>query len=148
MKTLNDNRKICAMTMIEVLTILAALMVLAAIILPGLYTPHVHAYRIQCVNNLKQVGLATRVWAGDHDDKYPTAVSLPNGGALELMTGPNAWKNFQVMSNELSTPKVLLCPKETDRDRFLATNFALLNNSNLSFFVGVDATETNAQMLL
>jgi len=138
-----------AMTLIEVLMVLAVLMILAAVFLPALLQPRPHyAYRIQCVNNLKQVGLATRVWEGDNNDKYPTAVSVTNGGAMELMTGPNAWKNFQVMSNELSTPKVLLCPRETDRDRFLATNFLHLNNSNLSFFVGIDAAETNVNALL
>jgi competence protein ComGC len=138
-----------AMTLIEVLMVLAVLMIMAAIFLPGLLQPRPHyAYRIQCVNNLKQVGLATRVWEGDNNDRYPTAVSVTNGGAMEMMTGPNAWRNFQVMSNELSTPKVLFCPKETDKDRFVATNFTFLNNSNLSFFVGVDAAETNVNSLL
>jgi len=53
-----------------------------------------------------------------------------------------------VMSNELSTPKVLMCPAESDSQRFSATNFTFFNNSNLSFFVGVDAAETNASSLL
>jgi hypothetical protein len=88
------------------------------------------------------------VWEGDHNDKYPAAVSVTNGGAMELMSGPNAWKYFQVMSNELSTPKVLLCPMESDPQRFVATNFEFLNNSNLSFFVGVDAAETNVNSIL
>jgi len=48
----------------------------------------------------------------------------------------------------LSTPKVLFCPAESERNRFVATNFEQLNNSNLSFFVGVDATETNALSIL
>jgi hypothetical protein len=67
---------------------------------------------------------------------------------MEYTTGPNAWKNYQVMSNELSTPKVLMCPAETDPHRFLATNFTYLNNSNLSFFVGVDANETVTNAIL
>jgi hypothetical protein len=52
------------------------------------------------------------------------------------------------MSNELSTPKVVICPDETDRARFCATNFTDFNNSNISFFVGVDANETLPQSLL
>jgi hypothetical protein len=68
---------------------------------------------------------------------------------MEFTTGLNAWRHFQIMSNELSTPKVLFCPAETDRTRFIATNFTWLNNSNLSFFVSVDASnETYPQTIL
>jgi prepilin-type processing-associated H-X9-DG protein len=150
MKNSNDTKAIGGMTLIEVLMVLAALMILAALMLPGFLAPrHVgRAPRIQCVNNLKQIGLATRIWEGANNDKYPTAVSITNGGAMELMSGPNAWRNFQVMSNELSTPKVLFCGAETDKDRFVATNFTFFNNSNISFFVGVDANETNGLSLL
>lgn len=134
--------------MIELLVVMLVTFILAFIILPGLGNRPVHAYRIQCVNNLKQDGLAFRIWEGDNGDRYPMAVPGANGGSMGFLTGPNAFRTFQVMSNELSTPKVLLCPKETDKDRFLATNFTAFCNSNISFFVGVDATETNASMIL
>jgi hypothetical protein len=69
---------------------------------------------------------------------------------MEFLSGQNAFRTFQVMSNELETPKVLLCPKElqTTKDRFLATNFSAFCNSNISFFVGVDAAEVNPMMIL
>jgi hypothetical protein len=69
-----------------------------------------------------------------------------NGGTMEFITGPNAWRHFQVMSNELSTPKVLICPGE--RNRKWATNFVAFGDANLSYFVGVDASETNVQSFL
>lgn len=133
--------------MVELLGVLAAIAILLALYLSTL-PRRVPVMRINCVNNLKQVGLSTLVWEGDNYDKYPTAVSATNGGAMEFTTGPNAWRNFQVMSNELSTPKVVICPDETDRFRFTATNFTYFNNSNISFFVGVDANETLPQALL
>ena len=64
------------------------------------------------------------------------------------------------MSNELSTPKVLVCPQETDASRTCATTFSNLrqtappgvvsftNDFNLSYFVGVDADQTYPTMPL
>jgi prepilin-type processing-associated H-X9-DG protein len=76
------------------------------------------------------------------------AISETNGGTMEF-TGANAWRHFQIMSNELSTPRILWCPTETDPNRFRGTNFIWLNNSNLSFFVGVDVSnDLNPQMIL
>ena len=138
-----------AMTLLELLVVLAVIAVLAALILPSvLRPPHDGSMHIQCVNNLKQEALAFRIWEGDNNDKYPMAVSRTNGGAMEFTSGPNVFRHFQVMSNELSTPKVLICPQETDKVRFVATNFDYFSNSNISYFVGLDAAETNPAMIL
>ena len=137
-------------TLVELFVVMAVTFILVAMILPATTRTSHCSLQIQCANNLKQTGLAFRIWEGDHGDKYPMAVPSAgtNGGSMELLTGPNVFRTFQVMSNELSTPKVLLCPLETDRDRFLATNFTAFCNSNISFFVGIDAAETNPQMIL
>src|SRR5262249_21310250 len=100
-----------------------------------------------CSNNLKQIGLAFNIWALDNGDQFPMAVSTNEGGTKELCSGRNAFAHFAVMSNELSTPAVLVCPNDTNRHR--PTNFTSdLNNSKVSYFVGFDATSTNATMLL
>jgi type II secretory pathway pseudopilin PulG len=145
MKTFPRTKHSGGLTMIEVLMVLAVLMLLAAFLLPGLGRRY--GSGLQCINNIKQIGLAYRVWEGDNGDRYPMAVSETNGGTMEFTTGPNAFRHFQVMSNELSNPKVLFCPNESDHARTYATNWSI-SNSNLSYFVGVDATETNAQMIL
>ena len=50
------------------------------------------------------------------------------------------------MSNELSSPKVLVCPSDT---RLAATNFTTgFSNTNISYFISLDADESNPQMLL
>ncbi len=134
------------MTLVEVLLVLAIVAILTLMYLVSLPKQHIRAPGIQCINNLKQAGLATRVWEGDHNDKYPPQESATNGGSREFTTGPNVWRSFQVMSNELSTPKVVICP--ADADRIDATNFTFFNNSNVSFFYGVDANETNPAALL
>lgn len=68
-------------------------------------------------------------------------VSVTNGGAMESAATGSVFMIFQVMSNELSTPKISYCP--ADEQRISTNNFPGLTDANLSYFVGLDAT-TNA----
>lgn len=74
-------------------------------------------------------------------------VSLTNGGTMELTGSGVVYPHFQVMSNELGSPKVLLCPN--DEKRSYATNFAVdLTDRNVSYFVNMDATNGDGSSLL
>ena len=126
--------------MIEVLALIfvtgIVLLLLAAMLLPD---EGRIKYRLDCVNNLKEASLAYRIWEGDNGGLYPTGVSVANGGAMELAARGDVSAIFQVMSNELSTPKILLCPD--DINHFAATNFAVgFSSKNLSCFASLDAT--------
>ena len=132
-------------TLVGLLVIIAVLGILAAMLIPALVRAKGKSKRIQCVSNLKQDGLAFRIWEGDNGDKYPMAVSTNKNGSMEYAEGGNTFHHFQVMSNELSTPKILVCPAD---NRTAAANFAKLKNQNVSYFVGLDATEVRPQMLL
>lgn len=142
--TAGSTRK-AAFTLAGLLVIIAILAILAAMLLPALAAAKRKAQRINCVNNLKQDGLAFRLWEGDNGDKYPMAVSTNKGGTREFVDGGNTFRHFQVMSNELSTPKILVCPAD---DRTAAASFAKLKNINVSYFVGLDASEAYPQMFL
>ena len=66
---------------------------------------------------------------------------------MESVAAGNVVTTFQVMSNELSTPKLVLCPQDLNRD--YATNFtADFNNSRISYFVAVNADKNSPQTLL
>lgn len=136
------------MTLIELSVVLVIITIFAALLLPAITRSKARSKLIYCNNNLKQIGLAYRIWETDHKYEYPMSVSQINGGTKEFVTGLNAFRHFQVMSNELSTPYILICPAEADRARVNSTNFTAFNNSNLSYFVGVDANESNVQMIL
>lgn len=137
------------MTLIELLTILAVIALFVALLASAVGRAKAKSIRMCCVNDLKQVGIAFRTWAYDHNNEYPMAVSETNGGSMDFTAGPNVFRHFQVMSNEVSTPKILLCPTEWDGPHTYATNgWSSFSNSNLSYFIGVDARETNAMMLL
>jgi hypothetical protein len=69
------------------------------------------AMSIQCINNLKQFGLAVRVWALDNGDVNPPDIIC--------------------MSNELNTPKILVCPAETNRP--VAASFTAFTSANCSY---------------
>jgi len=103
--------------------------------------------RINCVNNLHQVNLALRVWEEDNNNRYPMAVSVTNHGTMELIDTGNVAACFQSLSNQLVSPKILVCPCDTQC--VPATNFTSdFNNSHVSYFLSPDASETYPQMVL
>ena len=125
------------MTLFEVGVVVAILVMLAMLLLPTLANVN-HRPARNCSNNLKQIGLAYRVWEGDNGDIYPMRIPVTNGGSMEMVTTGNVVQTFVVMSNELSTTKVLVCPN--DPTRRWATDFGGLSNFNISYFVGADVT--------
>jgi type II secretory pathway pseudopilin PulG len=140
----NRNR---AITLIEVLIIVVVLILLVAILVPISERAMARSIRLCCVNSLKQTGLAFQVWSGDNHGDFPMGIPQAQGGTKEFVTGPNAYRHFQVASNELSTPIVVKCPADM-RYQTIFTNFAYMDNSNISFFIGVDAHPTNRSTIL
>jgi prepilin-type processing-associated H-X9-DG protein len=73
-------------------------------------------------------------------------LSTNSGGTREYTTTGDVFRHFQVISNELSTPKVLVCPRDSRRS---VSDFGnAFSNSNLSYFIGIDAQDTSPQMFL
>jgi len=135
-----------AFTLIELLVIVVIALLLALVLIPGVNKARDLARRKQCVDNLKIVVLSFRQWTLPSGDRYPMFVETEYGGSLSAVTNGETFRHFQTMSNELNTPKVLVCPAD---NRQPAADFRdSLANTNLSYFVGVDADETQPQMLL
>lgn len=147
MKAYLAKRTDRGLTFFELLAVVACLCLLIAVFMPVLGVNNSRRSRLNCVSNLRQINLAFRIWEGEHGNQYPMAVSITNGGAMELVAAGNVAGCFQIMSNELSTPKLLICP--LDSDHTAATNFQKdFNNSRISFFISTEASETYPQMIL
>ena len=121
------------------------MMLLVGVLLPAMNRNHRrNSSDTRDVNHLKQLGLAGRIFATDNDDRFPWDVSTNSGGTMQYKLDPAfAYRHFQAMSNELNDPRILHCP--ADRQRQWATNWTSLRNTNISYFVGIDASETFPQ---
>jgi prepilin-type processing-associated H-X9-DG protein len=146
MKRLQKNSS-HALSRVEVLVIIVVIGLLACWLFPAIRNAKARDQRIGCVSNLKQIGTSFKVWAADDYGQYPMQVSITNGGTMELVPKGNIFPIFQVMSNELNSPIVLVCPADTQRSP--AASFTNgFNEGNVSYFVSLDASDSMPQMFV
>jgi len=70
-------RRAPAFTLIELLVVVAIIGILAAMLLPAMSRGKTKAYNTVCINQLRQLGAATRLYAEDNDNRMPKAEILP-----------------------------------------------------------------------
>lgn len=104
-----------AFTRLDLVAVLLALTLCAAVVLPALASNRPRSQRVMCANNLRQIGSAFQLWGNDHNDRLPFAVALSDGGTQLHPLGVNPWVHFSWMSNELNSAAILLCPSDTGR---------------------------------
>jgi hypothetical protein len=128
--------------------LLATTAVLAGLLLPALAKAKSKAQSIACVNNMKQIGLAFRIFATDHGDRFPFNVATNETGVRIEATGMDEANIFRTMSNELGSPRILVCPADASRQP--AQSMANLTAANISYEVefGPEVKESNPQAVL
>ena len=110
--------------------------------------------KLNCISNLKCVGLAFRMWSNDHQDAFPFNLSTSVGGTQELCSrladgfDANSFLHYCAISNELHSPIILVC--KSDSGKTPALNFQHLTASNVTYRVrsGPDVAEINAKEVL
>jgi len=77
-------------TLIELLVVIAIIAILAAILFPVFAQAREKARQTSCISNLKQIGLATLMYAQDYDETYPNG--WHPDGINGVFTGVDMWR--------------------------------------------------------
>jgi hypothetical protein len=110
-------------TAVLVPLVVAPTAIMAAMTLPALAQAKGKAQSMVCVNNLKQMGLAARIYATDHNDTLPP--------------------NFMSMTNELVVPRILICPADTKNAASMPSTWAALDAAQISYeFVSPSSSDS------
>lgn len=123
-------------TLIEATVVLACIAILGTIWAINIRRAKGISTRIKCVSNLKQVSLSLKIYASDHNDHYAWQVEpdLSFSAPLATMNLADrttnsiadcaAWAQWGCLSNELGSPKILLCSGNRVKKNSLATGWS------------------------
>ena len=121
------------------------------VILPALANARKKASRINCVSNLKQVGIGLTIFVAENSGLFPMQIST--NGSTSLAGGSKAWvgstnvyRHFLAISNEIGSPKILACP--VDKQRTFAQSFTNLANQHVSYWLELNARDKDPISLL
>jgi hypothetical protein len=132
----------------------AKTMAQTGMIMPNPANARAEAQSIKCMNNMKNIGLAFRIYSADHQGLFPFNRSTNENKAAAPAPGliptsnTDAVRIFQALANELNNPALLVCP--ADGGKSAAASFADLEADNISYEVqtGPEVNETNPEQLL
>jgi len=159
MKKLRATGRIEAFTLIELLAVVVIIAVFALMVFPGRPNVKQRAISTMCANHQKQITVGFSVWASDNEQsisrmalstnaigtttdvralKFPWQISTNLNGTMELISDARVVSQFLVLRDILKEPEVFICP--SDKVKLAASDVYEMGNSNISYFVNVDAS--------
>src|SRR4051812_47990364 len=111
-----DKRK-RAFTRIECMLCVIGVMLLVSVAIPSLANTRSRSQRAGCVDNLRLIGQAMQLWGVEHENQFSWQVRTSEGGTRPVFGTKvaAAWYEFAWLSNQLVTPKILVCPSDNVR---------------------------------
>lgn len=126
-----------AFSLTELLVCIVALAILISLGLIGFRQLKPRMASISCESRLKEIGLAFRLFAADHNGSFPVPLEAAQGITLSVPSESDLLpKYFRALEGILPTPDRLVCPQD---GRLPARGWNQLSTTNLSYFLGVDA---------
>lgn len=147
----NRPHRLHAFSLLEVLVVIALVGILASLLLPAVGRSKTKAYQVVCLNNLRQLGIATRAYADDNQERLPSAEILPTQpmnprDPLPRICDVLAGYAGRVLGTNASSGTVFRCPLDK-LDRFAAEGSSYEWNADLNGH-RLDETRTDGAFLL